>query len=438
MEEEKKPFYRYCMVPMCPNNIKSTPDKVFFAVPRDPNIRKQWCEVMRREYNVSSISRLHCCEDHFNIKEDTVNYIKYKLMKEQGEKVKLFLNKGVMPHKFQCQKRNAPGPQERMYDSKKKRLSLINESFSEPEVNSENVLERETSQTSYCDAGPSTSYIQGCENDPERPSTSVMDVSVIEPRTSHVEVSTNTENLLSDKCVQINKRPNFRSKSVQVNLTTKKTNVALSPVPLPSQNIGTSPIKPATAAVKRNLFPTKSDTTSISSISSQISHDYEPCSSSDLSYCVQDESADSDDEKHFKNVMRSNGLINFISDGYGGRATDVMIVQDCGYLDCLPPKKAVMADRGFKDLSHLLGARDCTLVRPPSVSQSNPSTKDEVKQSKRIAALRIHVERVINRLREFHMLLPHACVDYNLIPVIDDAITLACGLVNIQDVLIKK
>ncbi|XP_035443602.2 uncharacterized protein LOC126912321 [Spodoptera frugiperda] len=574
------------MVPMCPNNIKSTPDKVFFAVPRDPNIRKQWCEVMRREYNVSSISRLHCCEDHFNIKEDTVNYIKYKLMKEQGEKVKLFLNKGVMPHKFQCQKRNAPAPQERMYDSKKKRLSLINESLPEPEVNSENVLERETSQTSYCDAGPSTSYIQGCENDPERPSTSVMDVSVIEPRTSHVEVSTNTENLLSDKCVQINKRPNFRSKSVQVNLTTKKTNVALSPVPLPSQNIGTSPIKPATAAVKRKLFPTKSDTTSISSISSQISHDYEPCSSSDLSYCVQDESADSDDEKHFKNVMRSSmlsaidrepkmllglpkqsyhlikllseniplptvdilitlkklklnesfgilalhfgysqstisrifnkslpliaskmkdlivwptptevyknlpisfrarysnvisiidcfeiqiekpsdpvhqsltwsqykkcntlkylisctpdGLINFISDGYGGRATDVMIVQDCGYLDCLPPKKAVMADRGFKDLSHLLGARDCTLVRPPSVSQSNPSTKDEVKQSKRIAALRIHVERVINRLREFHMLLPHACVDYNLIPVIDDAITLACGLVNIQDVLIKK
>lgn len=67
MEEEKKPFYRYCMVPMCPNNIKSTPDKVFFAVPRDPNIRKQWCEVMRREYNVSSISRLHCCEDHFNV-----------------------------------------------------------------------------------------------------------------------------------------------------------------------------------------------------------------------------------------------------------------------------------------------------------------------------------------------------------------------------------
>ncbi|XP_023024600.1 uncharacterized protein isoform X2 [Leptinotarsa decemlineata] len=134
MEKEKKPFYRYCMVPMCPNTIKSTPDKVFFAVPRDPNIRKQWCKVMRRD-NVSPISRQHCCEDHFNIKEDTVNYIKYKLMKEQGEKVKLLLNKGVMPHKFQCQKRNVSSPQERMYAVKKRRLSLMNKALSEPEDN---------------------------------------------------------------------------------------------------------------------------------------------------------------------------------------------------------------------------------------------------------------------------------------------------------------
>ncbi|KAJ8703990.1 hypothetical protein PYW07_013284 [Mythimna separata] len=188
MKEEKKPFYRYCMVPMCPNTIKSTPDKVFFAVPRVANIRKQWCKVMRRKDNVSAISRLHVCEDHFNIKEDTVNYIKYKLMKEHGEKVKIFLKKGVMPHKFQCQKRNVPAPQERMYAAKKKRLLLINEALSEPEVKSENVIESETSQTSYYDAGPSTSYIEGCENDLMKPSTSVMDVSVIEPRTSHVEV----------------------------------------------------------------------------------------------------------------------------------------------------------------------------------------------------------------------------------------------------------
>lgn len=133
-----------------------------------------------------------------------------------------------------------------------------------------------------------------------------------------------------------------------------------------------------------------------------------------------------------------DGLVNFISVGYSGRATDVMIVEDCGFLDCLPPKTAVMADRGFKEISHLLEKKQCTLIRPPSVFKSTASAKEDVKQSKRIAALRIHIERVINRLREFHMLLPHACVDHSLIPIIDEVIIIACGLINIQDVLIKK
>lgn len=97
-----------------------------------------------------------------------------------------------------------------------------------------------------------------------------------------------------------------------------------------------------------------------------------------------------------------------------------------------------MADRGFKDLTRLLAKKNCTLVRPPSVFQSTPSTKEDVKQCKQIAALRIHVERVIGRLREFNMLLPHACIDHHLISVVDEVIVIACGLINLQDVLIKK
>lgn len=52
----------------------------------------------------------------------------------------------------------------------------------------------------------------------------------------------------------------------------------------------------------------------------------------------------------------TDGLLNFISDGCGGRASDFTIEQDCKYLQCLPPNKAVMADRKFKDLSRLLQA----------------------------------------------------------------------------------
>lgn len=495
-------------------------------------------------------------------------------MKQQGEKCSLRLNKGVVPHIFLCQKLNMPPSFERVGAVKRQRLTLVNEALTEFAVKRSNVLERSdyevspsTSHNNFFDinqAGPSSSHIEVCDDHQA------------EPCSSHSE-----DKLQSDKAVQVNIKPKYRSKGVNVNIPTEKKHIALSPFPLSSQNIGTSPIK--LSGLKRKLFTDKpADSISISSYTSQTSADYEPSGSSELS-SVQD---DSEDEKMFKNAMCSSmltaiekepkmllglpkqsyhlikllgdniplptehilitlkkiklnesfsilalqfgysqstitrifstsipliaaklkdlivwptpseiyknlpisfrcrysnvvsiidcleiqiekpsdavhqsltwsqykkcntlkylisctpdGLISFISEGYGGRATDIMIVQDCNYLQCLPTNKAVMADRGFKDLTSLLHSKKCTLIRPPSVSKSTPSTKDEVKLSKQIAALRIHVERVINRLREFHMLLPHACVDHNLIPIIDHVIIVACGLVNIQDVLIKK
>ncbi|KAF9411551.1 hypothetical protein HW555_009699 [Spodoptera exigua] len=573
MEEVKKLSYKYCIVPKCTNTTRKTPDKVFFRISSDAKIRKQWCKVMRRD-NISPKSCLYCCEDHFNVKEDTENYIEYNLMKEQGEKCTLRLKKGVLPHIFLCQKRRMPLPKERMAVVKMQRLTLVNEalsseiaiksSVSEPSQRSDHEVSPSTSHTNVCDQpGCSTSRI-GCDD------------LQVELSTSHIE-----KTLHCDKAVQVNIKPNYRSKGVNVNIPTKKQNVALSPFPFVTQNIGTSPVK--LSVLKRKLFTENTaDTISISSYFSMSSTDYEPSYQSESSEVL----SDSEKEKQFKYEMCSimltaiekepkmllglpkqsyhlikllsdniplpskhilitlkkiklnesfsilalqfgcsqsticrifsrsisliaaklkdlivwpassdiynnlpisfrrrygnvvsiidcleiqiekpsnavhqsltwsqykkcntlkylisctpDGLINFISDGYGGRATDVMIVQDSSYLQALPPNKAVMADRGFKDLSCLLEAKRCTLIRPPSVSKSTPSTKNEVKLSKRIAALRIHVERVINRLREFHMLLPHACVDYNLIPIIDDVIIVACGLVNMQDVLIKK
>lgn len=132
-----------------------------------------------------------------------------------------------------------------------------------------------------------------------------------------------------------------------------------------------------------------------------------------------------------------DGLVNFISFHLFISFSDVVIVEDCGYLDKLTPGVAVMADRGFKNVSHLIQQKSCFLTRPPSVSAKVPSTQQEVKESKRIAALRIHVERVIGRLREFNMLLPHACVDNHHIAILDYVIIVACGIINLQDLLIK-
>ncbi|KAL4702235.1 hypothetical protein ACJJTC_010835 [Scirpophaga incertulas] len=133
----------------------------------------------------------------------------------------------------------------------------------------------------------------------------------------------------------------------------------------------------------------------------------------------------------------SNGLINYISNGYGGRITDTCIVETSDFSKCLQPNMCVMADRGFKHVEVYLRKMGVLLVRPPSVVSGAKLTKTEAKETKQIASLRIHVKRVIRRLREFNMLKPHACLNLRLVKVLDDVITIACGLINIQDSLIK-
>ncbi|CAH1976403.1 unnamed protein product [Acanthoscelides obtectus] len=97
------------------------------------------------------------------------------------------------------------------------------------------------------------------------------------------------------------------------------------------------------------------------------------------------------------------------------RITYKMIVEESGFLHVLENKAHVMADRGFKHIDELLMPKSNMLIRPPSVSIKNKNSKQDVKHSKRIASLRIHIERVISRIREYAVLEPHACVHSSLL-----------------------
>lgn len=130
-----------------------------------------------------------------------------------------------------------------------------------------------------------------------------------------------------------------------------------------------------------------------------------------------------------------NGLVNYISPGFVGRITDTCLIESCDFLQCLHGGMCVMADRGFKHVEQYLHKANVLLVRPPSIEGGIKLTKSAAKKTKQIASLRIHVERVIRRLREFHMLKPHACLNINLVKVLDEIIT--CGLINLQDSIIK-
>lgn len=97
-----------------------------------------------------------------------------------------------------------------------------------------------------------------------------------------------------------------------------------------------------------------------------------------------------------------------------------------------------MADRGFKNVDSLLVKKECTLVRPPSVYATVKPTKEEVKETKRIASLRVIIENVIGRIRHFKLLAPHSGVPIKNLDQLDYAIQVACGLINLQYPVRKK
>ncbi|XP_036144352.1 uncharacterized protein LOC118646144 [Monomorium pharaonis] len=133
-----------------------------------------------------------------------------------------------------------------------------------------------------------------------------------------------------------------------------------------------------------------------------------------------------------------DGTINFISESFGGKTTDATIVEKSQYLNVLPPNCKIMADRGFKHIECLLQKKGCTLIRPSSVSSNTNLTKSEVIETRRIASLRIYIERVIGRLRDFEFLTPHAGIPYQTLDIIDEIVLIVAALINLQTPIIAQ
>ncbi|XP_045490867.1 uncharacterized protein LOC123690833 [Colias croceus] len=133
-----------------------------------------------------------------------------------------------------------------------------------------------------------------------------------------------------------------------------------------------------------------------------------------------------------------DGFIVFVSAGHGGRISDTNIVEVSRFLDVLPPNCSILADRGFKHIDTLLTKKGIKLLRPPSVIKNVKLTKKEAIQSKVIASLRIHIERVIRRIRLFKLLKPHSVINNKLIQYIDEEVIIACGLINLQSSIVKN
>ncbi len=129
------------------------------------------------------------------------------------------------------------------------------------------------------------------------------------------------------------------------------------------------------------------------------------------------------------------GMIIFVSKAYGGRVTDVHITTDSGILDLLEPNDQVMADKGFPRIEEDVVERRGFLVMPPFKQGNRQFSSSENDSCYRIASLRIHVERAIQRMKIFRIL---SFLENSLIPSIDMILVVVSHSVNYSPPLINS
>lgn len=98
-----------------------------------------------------------------------------------------------------------------------------------------------------------------------------------------------------------------------------------------------------------------------------------------------------------------SGAVIFISDLYPGSISDKELTRRCGILDLLEQGDSVMADRGF-NIEEELALIGVQLNIPPFLRGKDQLTERELIETRRIASLRIHVERAMEQLKNFHVL----------------------------------
>ena len=97
-----------------------------------------------------------------------------------------------------------------------------------------------------------------------------------------------------------------------------------------------------------------------------------------------------------------SGAVIFVSTLYPGSISDKELTRRCGILEWLEEGDSVMADRGF-DIQDDLALLGVKLNIPPFLKGKQQLTQQELVETRRIASLRIHVERAMEQIKNFHI-----------------------------------
>ena len=130
-----------------------------------------------------------------------------------------------------------------------------------------------------------------------------------------------------------------------------------------------------------------------------------------------------------------NGAVSFISPLYVGSISDVELTRVSGFIEQLRGKSgaSIMADRGFT-VKDQLSAVGVDLNIPPFMQGRKQLPANEVFRGRQIASLRIHVERVIGRIKNYAILKTKLPI--SMARIANQIVCVCAWLVNFQPVLI--
>ncbi|CAN7946682.1 unnamed protein product, partial [Ixodes hexagonus] len=128
-----------------------------------------------------------------------------------------------------------------------------------------------------------------------------------------------------------------------------------------------------------------------------------------------------------------DGYICHVSKLWGGSVSDRAIVDESGLLEQLEPGDAVMVDKGFKLNNIPSGVRvHIPCFRKPGEPQMQ---EDELVHTQRVASARVIVERVIGRVKQFHIL--DRPFPITMIDIAEQVFHVCCYLSNFRGPLIN-
>ena len=132
-----------------------------------------------------------------------------------------------------------------------------------------------------------------------------------------------------------------------------------------------------------------------------------------------------------------NGSVSYISNAWGGRVSDKYITENSGFLDKLLPGDIILADRGFNIAES--AANQSAEAKIPAFTRGKTQLDPvDIELTRKLASLRIHIERVIGSVRQKYTILSSTipidlliCKKGDCIITIDKICHVCCALVNL-------